>query len=1048
MGGNKDRALRDHIKARITRKPRRMMKRSFIESAMCYHNIVILLMSMLVIAGITGLLRMPKQEMPVFTVRQGVVVAVCPGMTSSEVVERVTTPLENFIFGYKEVDKKKTYSQSKDGMAVVFIELNGNVEDKDAFWSKFKHGLSAFKPQLPGGVMALQAVDDIADTSALLITLDSGQKTYRELKGYLDDLKSRLRRIDAISNLRVYGLRSEQVTVYLDQNRMAKYGIGPYKLLNDLYLQGFTTTGGTVDDGQRVAPIHIEDTYNCERDVAEQIVYSTPGGDVVRLKDIARVVREYPRPDKYITSNGRKCVLLSVEMRPGNDIVKMGDDVKTAIGEFKKTLPDDVRVGIITDQSQVVSDSVFNFLRELLVSVVSVIVVVILLMPHRVAAVSAMSIPITIFMSVGLFFIFGMELNTVTLAALIVTLGMVVDDSVVIIDNYMEKIGHGMSRWHASVAAPREFFMSVLSATLSISLTFFPFLFTMHGDMADFVKSFPWAMFIILSVSLTVSLVLTPYLQYTFIHKGLPAEGKAGGGKKPLDYLQGGYTWLLKHCFAHPAMTVGTGAALVVTGGLMLVSIPQRMMPVAERNQFAVEFYLPNGTSAKRTAEVADSMEHILKKDKRVTSVTSFIGQGSPRFHFTYAPQLGGTNFAQFIVNTSGNKEAEEVLDDYADKYSDYFPDAYIRFKQMDFNNALYPVEIRVSGDDVGELKEAAGQIEDCMRGTEGLALVRTNYEEPLPGVSIKLDDTEANRLGINKTILSADLAVRYGSGVPVTTVWEGDYPIGVVLKSDRSDSSMLASLPDEYIPVMGGATSVPLRQIAEIRPDFTDGAIVRRNGVYTISVTAETRRGYNANELTKKVNEKVDGLRLPSDLKVEPGGMTEKDTETMPQLISGVAIAVLIIFFILLFHFKRISLALVNLSSIPLCVFGAAIGLMVTGFDLSLTCILGVVSLMGILVRNGIIMLDYAEELRRDKGMSVRDAAFHAGERRMRPIFLTSAAASVGVLPMMLENSTLWSPMGAVIFFGTLVSMVLIATVLPVTYWKVFDKTGKVARD
>lgn len=1030
-------AMRDHIKRRITRKPNRVIKRSFIESAMCNHNIVILLMGMLVFLGIMGLVLMPKQEMPQFTVRQGACVAVYPGATSEEVEQRVAKPLENFIFGYKEVNKKKTYTQSKDGMLIVFLELNDNVEDKDAFWSKFKHGLQNFKASLPSGVIALQAVDDIAETSALLITMESKQKTYRELNTYIDNLKDKLRHIDAISNLRTYGLQNEQISIYLDQNKLAKYGTGPFKILNQLALQGFTTVSGSLDAGNLCLPIHVDDSYNNERDVAEQIVYSDPKGNIVRLKDIAHITREYPKQNKYIESNGNKCVLLSIEMRPGNDIVKMGKDVHKALDEFEQTLPDDVRITTITDQSKVVSESVLNFLRELLTSVISVIVVVILLMPRRVAEVSALSIPITIFSSVGLFYLFGMELNTVTLAALIVTLGMVVDDSVVIIDNYMEKLGQGMSRWHAAIAAPREFFMSVLSATLSISLTFFPFLITMHGDMGDFVKSFPWAMFIILSISLTVSILLTPYLQYRVIHKGINSRPKPNARKTPLDYLQMGYTWLLTRCFAYPRITLLTGGALVAIGAVLFAGLPQRMMPIAERNQFAVEFYLPNGTTANKTAQVADSMAHILQRDSLVTSVTTFIGQGSPRFHTTYAPQIGGPNFAQFIVNTTDNDATDKVLNKYADRYSDYFPDCRVRFKQMDYNSATYPIEIRVSADSISDLKKAAKQVSACMRDIEGIHLVRTNFEDPLPSIRVTPDYTEANRLGVNKTILSANLAIHFGDGLPISTLWEGDYPVKMVLKSEND-----SSLANEYIPVMGGTTSVPLRQLAKITPSWHDGSIVRRNGVRTISIIGEPMRGYNADKLAAKLGKEL-SERCP-DLKWEMGGMPEKDAETLPQVMSGVMIAVLIIFFILLFHFKRISLALVNLSSMSLCIFGAAIGLCITGYDVSLTCVLGVVSLMGILVRNGIIMLDYAEELRRDKGLSVRDAAFQAGERRMRPIFLTSAAASVGVLPMMLENNTLWSPMGAVIFFGTLISMVLIATVLPILYWIVFDKHGE----
>ena len=1019
--------------------------KKFIDSAFGYHKIVILIVAMMVVIGIFGLINMPKQEIPEIVIRQGAVVAVYPGATSEDVEERVSKPLENYVFQFKEVDKEKTYSQSKDGLSIVFVELNDNIKDKDAFWAKLKLGLQTFKSQLPSGVVALQAQDDIGDTSSLLITLDSEDKTYRELEKYLERLEDRLRKIDAVSRLRTAGLLNEQITVYLDQNKMAEYGIGSYSLLNQLFMQGFTTLSGTVDNSRLVAPIHVSDAFDSEREVEEQIVYSDPQGRVIRLKDIATVKREYPDADKYIESNGRKCVLLSVEMRQGFDIIKMGNEIHALLDDYSKTLPDDVRVNIITDQSKVVKDSVYNFLRELLISIVSVIVVVILLMPLRVAGVSAMSIPITIFTALSLFYIFGIELNTVTLAALIVTLGMVVDDSVVIIDNYIEKMDSGMSRMEATLAAPKEFFMSVLSATLSISVTFFPFLFTMHGPYGDFVQSFPWAMFIVLGISLLVSLLLTPYLQYKFIPHGLkPQPGAVVKTKKktPLDYLQMGYDKLLSACFRHPYVTIGAGLASIALGVFIMTTIPQRLMPIAERDQFAVEFYLPNGTAIERTAAVADSMRSILSKDDRVVSVTTFMGQGSPRFHSTYAPQIGGTNFAQFIVNTKGTDDTEALLNEYSDKYAGYFPNAYLRFKQMDYSDAQYPVEIRLSGDSIKDLKAAAKVVEDVMHNTPGLKLIRTNYESALPGVSVEPDEVESNRLGINKTILSADLALHFGSGVPVSTFYEDDYPVGVVLRSQRNGETDFNDLPDEYIPAMGGAVSVPLRQVAKIKPDWSEGSIIRRNGIRTLSVVAEPQRGYNESKLNEAVFNSIPKNKLPEGVSVAVGGMEEKDAETMPMVTTGVAIAIAVIFFILLFHFKKIGMALINLSSIALCVLGAALGLKILGLDMSITAILGIVSLMGILVRNGIIMLDYAEELRRDEGMSVRDAAYHAGVRRMRPIFLTSSAASVGVLPMIMEHSALWTPMGTVIFFGTLISMVLISTVLPVAYWLTFKKT------
>lgn len=660
-------------------------------------------------------------------------------------------------------------------------------------------------------------------------------------------------------------------------------------------------------------------------------------------------------------------------------------------------------------------------------------------MPFRVACVSAISIPITIFCALALFYLFGIELNTVTLAALLVTLGMVVDDSIVIIDNYMEKLSQGMTRWQATIAAPKEFFMSVLSATLAISITFFPFLFTMHGMQLDFILSFPWAISIILGISLLVALLLTPWLQYSFIHKSVKAENKKR--KTPLDFLQEGYGWLLAKCFAHPYIALSTGGLLALIGGALFFNLPQRLMPIADRNQFAVEFYLPKGTSIEQTAIVADSLEHILRKDNRVISVTSFLGQGSPRFHATYAPQQGGTNFAQFIVNTKGNDETKDLLDEYADKYADFFPNARVRFKQLDYSDATYPIEIRLTGDNLNSLRQAADTVVKCMNRNTNLKLVRTNYEESLPGIAIRPKQDECSRLGMNKALLQANLAIHFNKGIPLTTMWEGDYPVDVILKSDRDKEIDFSDLQNEYIPIMGGTTSVPLRQLAEIEPDWTQGTIVRRNGMRTLSVVAEPKQGCNATQLTHEVLDELQRTELPQDVTMSLGGMAEKDAEILPMVAAGLVASILIIFFILLYHFKKIGMAILNLSSIALCIFGAAIGMKIMGFEVSLTSVLGIVSLMGILVRNGIIMLDYVEELRNKEHMTVREAAYHAGLRRMRPIFLTSAAASVGVLPMIMERSALWAPMGTVIFFGTLISMILISTILPIAYWLVFKK-------
>lgn len=1022
-----------------------------IEWAMKYRQIIILIVSLLVIFGVYSLVVMPKQEFPTFTIRQGLVVGVYPGATSEQIEEQLTKPLEEFIFSFKDVDKKKTISQSRDGMVFIMVELNDNVKNKEEFWAKFKLRLSEFKASLPSGVLALIAKDDFGDTSSILVTLESKEKTYRELEDYLKDLKKKLRKVESVSNLRECGLQREQISVYIDQDKLASYAINSSMLAANLFSQGFTTTSGSVDNSKFVAPIHIANTYNCEYDIAEQIVYSDPQGRNIKLKDIARIVREYPDGNNYITNNGKNCILLSMEMKEGNNIVQMGEDVNKILKEFQKGLPKDVSMYRITDQSQVVGDSVSTFLRELLIAILAVILVIILLMPLRVASVAASTIPITIFLSLGIFYTLGFELNTVTFAALLATLGMIVDNSIVIIDCYMEKLDKGVPRWQASIESAKEFFPSIFSATLAISITFFPFLITTHGMINDFLISFPWSISIVLAVSLLVALLLVPFMQYFFIKTGFDnkKEKRRLKNKKEkknfLDFIQSNYEKLLAICFKHPKKTIIIGVTTAIIGAIMLLGVlPMKILPFAQRNQFAIEIYLPKGSSIEQTSAVSDSLQHILNKDKRVTSITAFIGEGSPRFHTLYAPQLPGKNYAQFIVNTKSDKATEEILNEYTNKYVNYFPNARVRFKQLEYSVAADPIEIRLYGDNPEDVKKAAQDVRKAMSNVDNLLLVHTNLEEQLPGVSINLNEDEISRLGINRTSVALNMAMKYSNGIPVTTVWDKDYPMSVVLKSDKSNKNNFNNLSNEYISAWGGASSVPLRQIADIKPDWTEGNIVHRNGVNSISLISDTKRGVNVSKVTDEVVKQVDKLKLPKGVTYEVGGAKETENEFLVQILYGLTISILIIFFILLFHFKKINLALLILGAITLCLFGAAFGIWVMRLDVSVTAILGIVSLMGIVVRNGIIMLDYAEELRIKDGMDAYDAAINSAKRRMRPIFLTSAAASMGVIPMILGGSFLWSPMGAVIFFGTILSMVSIVTVLPVSYWLVFVRADK----
>lgn len=1000
-------------------------------------RITFLIVGCLFVFGIYALARIPKQEFPEYTIRQGVVVGVYPGATAEEVEEQLAKPLEQFLMTYKEVKRAKTTSTSQNGMCYVMVELNDDVNDKDEVWSKVKHGLAAFKMQLPAGVAAVVTNDDFGDTSALLITLESDTRSYRELKGYMDDLSDRLRRIESVSNLRPYGVQQEQISVYADPERLAAYGIGEKTLSAALAAQGLTPLGGSVSNAETETPIHIAPSLAGEREVAEQIVWSDPEGHVLRVKDVARVVREYDDPDSYIRNNGHRCVLLSLEMQAGNNIVEYGREVDEVLHAFiEEELPADVSVQRIADQAKVVGDSVHSFLRDLFVAMAIIIVVMMLLFPLRSAIVAALTIPMSTFISVGMMYLCGIPLNTVTLAALVVVLGMIVDNSIVVIDGYLDYLGRGHSRWFAAVESAREFFPSLLLATICICMIFYPILFTMTGMMGDFLTWFPWTITINLMVSLLLAVMVIPFLEILII----PAVHVRRDGRRSFtDRVHDVYRRVLAWTFRHGWLTISLGAASVVVSLLIATQLKFRMVPFADRDQFAVEIYLRPDTPLERTGAVADSVYRALRADERVKSVTSFVGCSSPRFQMSYAPQIAGKNYAQFIVNTTSVDDTESILDEYADAWADRFPEAYVKFKQLDYQN-VPSLEFRFYGSDIDSLRAAADRLMARMRQMPELQWVHTDYEDPRAIAEVRLDPVTASQLGITRTVVAANMALASGD-VAVGSVWEGDYRLPVVLKRDaRLGERSLSDIGDTYVSSPVPGVSVPLRQIADVEPAWSQSKIVHRNGMRCITVTADLKRGANAMRMTSRISRMLkDEIPLPPGVETELGGAHEFDAETLPPIAAGVSISLVIIFFFILVNFRKFGITLVVMASMSLCLFGAMVGLWIADFTIGLTSVLGFITLLGMIVRNVILMYQHAEDKRKVCHWSGKLAAYDAGKRRMVPIFLTTATTAVGVVPMMLGGSTFWAPVGVTIFAGGIGSLILVVTILPVLYSKIY---------
>ncbi len=1019
-------------------------RKSVIEWTIRNKHIVYLILSLLILLGIWGIRAINKDEYPTFELTQGLVAAVYPGASSEQVEEQVAKPLEDILFAMKEVKRDNLKIVSRDGICYIYVDVTTPIKKKDEVWSKIRLRLNEAKSTLPPGVLAVIVLDDFSAVSSTLIAMESPDKDYGELREYAEELGDRLHKIPELGSFKIYGDVSEEIAVSVDLEKLSAYGISPASLTLGYQTSSLQVPSGTFETDYANAPIHISSLVESEQEVADKIIFSDPSGNVIRLKDIATIERRVGKASSRVSYNdGGATLILSIEMRASNNIVAFGDEVNKVLADFEQELPDSVTLSKITDQPKVVGNSVFSFLRDLVISMLVVIFVMLLLFPMRSALIASSGVPVCTAVAIAIMYLTGIELNTVTLAALIVVLGMIVDDSIITMDGYMDHLGRGKGRLEAAVASSHELIPPMVMATTAICAMFFPTLGLISGYLGDFIKLFPWVITIALMTSLLYAIFVVPSLEVRFIKTARPGRDNIISRAQNVFFnaLQKAYNKAQNFCFRFPKMTIIAGVVAVALGILMFKGLTIQMMPKADRDFFAMEVTLDSNAGLEQTREVTDSLQRMMLRDKRVKSVTAFIGSSAPRFTATYSPSLPSPNIAQLIVNTSSSKATTEILPEYTEKYQHYFPDALIRVKQMDYQ-AVTPVEIIISGKDWEQMKSVSDTIRNYMRTLDDeLQWVNSTADGYSSSVEVTLDPEESTRLGVNKAMLSLSLAGAF-NGQTIATLWEGDKSTPIKLYSQSvSDGMSYEVIGDQQVATSIPGLYVPLRQVADIEPGWTPAQKTRLAGDEVIIISADMKFGKSQPVAMEKVQKFVDTLQMPEGVKVEFGGLSSVNETVIPEIALAFICAVAVLFFFLLFHFRKISLALTTLALSSLCLFGAFFGLWAFGLDFSITAVLGLISLVGIIVRNGIIMFEYAEELRFGEGLPVKEAAELAGKRRMRPIFLTSCTTALGVLPIIITGDQLWLPMGVVICFGTLLTVIFITLIMPVSYWQIFAK-------
>ena len=1032
-----------------------MKKKSvnIVEAAIESHKIVYLILFALIVLGCFGLYKMNKAEFPVMKIKVALVAAVAPGYTADEVEEKVAKPLEETLNNMQFVERKSLKTVSRDGLCYFYVTLTCPNKQFDDCLTAMRFKLQTRKLTLPPNVLAVLVIDDFTEVTSLMVAMTSKDKGWSEMSDLAEDLKDRLKAIPEVAKVNIMGEQSEEIAVIADVDRLSTYGVNPALLKLTYSTQGMVIPSGSFRVGGYGSKIYVEDSMKSVEEVKKQIVFNDPTGGFVRLEDVAEVERRMSTRNSAVKFNGDNCILLGVSIADNYDIVASGNKVEKVLRQFEKESPDGVTITRITDQPKIVFKSVVNFLRDLLLSILVVILVMLMLFPFKSAVIASSGVPACTLVALAIFYIVGLPINTVTLAGLIVVLGMIVDDSIVTMDGYMDNVGRGMWRTDAAVAASKELFIPMLMATLSISLMFFPLIFIIKGSMSGIFNQFPIVICIALLTSLAYALFVVPSLEVKHI-SGKSEKGEVKGfarlQEKFFNGLQNLYDKGEKLVFRLPKLTILIAIALVALGGYLFTNLNVELLPKASRDVFLAEVYMDAGSDFKRTEAVTDSLVRMMREDPRVENVTAFEGTAAPRFHATMAPAVGNPGFAQLIINTESESATKDLAAEFERKYEFMFPDALIRIKQMDYNVVSAPIEIDFQGKDRTQLYPLADSLAAFLNSDPATMWVHQSYGF-VPSVNVVLDPDETARLGVNPAYVALALHQEYSNSSLASLGIEGDsdeVPLVFHSANDNADVTY-DDLRNKMIMTYSAGVKVPLRQIAELEPVQKPDQLVRRSGATpSVSVLSDIRTGYTLKDVNARIHEWIDEnlSDLPEGVTIEELGTVGTNKRLGPMLVGSVVAAVLVMFFFLLLTFRKIPISLLTMSMSLLCLFGSLLGLVVFDLPFSMTALLGIISLIGIIVRNGILMYEYAEELVHGQHMSYRDAAFQAGARRMRPIFLTSCTTALGVLPMIISQDALWMPMGVTICLGVIFTLPLTVLVMPVAYWQLFAKKDKKA--
>jgi multidrug efflux pump subunit AcrB len=1000
------------------------------EYAVKNYQFTLIMFLMAVALGVTTLLNMPRSEDPEIRAPQYAIVAVYPGTSPKDMEELVVDPIEEKINELEDMKRIKT--TISDGLAVFNVEYKYESDPEEKYQELVRE-INSLRPELPTDLYSLEIKKfQPSDVNIIQVALISENASRAKLKFHAEALQDELEKISMLKNVEVQGLPEQIVRIELRLEKIAQMNIPLNAIIGTIQSEMANIPGGSLVAGSKSFSVKTSGNYTDLDQIKNTIVYAANGKNVF-LRDVADAFVTFDESKHITRLNGHRCVFVVAAQKPGLNITNTQKVYGPVLEAFDKNLPSNIDMVHHFDQADNVNGRLAGLGKDFLIAIF-LVSITLLPLGFRAASIVMISIPLSLAIGLVLLNLLGISLNQLSIVGLVVALGLLVDDSIVVVENIERWMREGHSRLEATIKATKQIGLAVVGCTATLIIAFMPLVFLPEGA-GDFIRGLPLAVIMAVVASMVVSLTVIPFLS----SRVLKDHGATGGNVFMVTLqklIHGSYSKLLDKALKHPVITTVV-AGVIFFGSLQLFPIIGfALFPASEKPQFIINAIAPLQTNLEKTDSIARYVESVVSKIPEVSYYATNVGKGNPRVYYNVVQENERTDFAQTFVqldpDTSPDKKLG-IINTLRDEFRSY-PGAKIEVKNFEQGPPVVaPVEVRLFGDNLDSLRRYAAKIETLLKQTEGTIYVNNPVSNLKSDMRVMINQDKARMSGINtvdidRTVRLAVAGLDMGNFSDI----EGE-EFNIYLTTPKKERATLASFNNLFVNTQQGA-SVPLEQIASLKLESAPLSIDHYNKIRMVAISAFVDKDYLNDQVINAVISSMEKLKLPEGYSFMMGGEVEASEQSFGGLGPVIIVTIFMFVAVLILMFKTFKSMLIVLSVIPLGVVGAAVALLITGYPLSFVAIIGLIALAGVEVKNSILLVDFTNQLRQ-QGKSVDEAIREAGEVRFLPIVLTSLTAIGGLLPIAVSTNPLIAPLAIVLIGGLISSTILSRIVTPVVY-------------